>query len=98
MIDTTTNLKQQALSTTAPPNPPTAGTSTAAALPPLRLDRLAEYPYAIRTSHVATLLDVSDRHVTELVATGRLAAIPGMGRNYRFMPAAVLAFLNGEAA
>jgi hypothetical protein len=90
-------IADSASNSTAIPAPPPAA-DRAPSLPPLTFESLPGYPQALKTSAVAALLNCSERHVTELAATGRLKAIPGMGRNLRFTPAALLSFVNGELA
>jgi len=50
-------------------------------------------PQLLTVEQVAAVLQVSTRHVENLIAHGKIRKVPNLGRSVRIAPADVLAFI-----
>jgi excisionase family DNA binding protein len=51
-------------------------------------------PQLLTVEQVATVLQVSTRHVENLIAQGKIRKVPNLGRSVRIAPTDVLAFIS----
>ena len=60
--------------------------------------RLEQLPASHRRWFRVAVLNVSDRHVENLIARGFIKTVPNLGRSVRIAPAEARRFISGESA